>query len=253
MGMCTKLKIKKNMKKIIFTVLSFLILSCSVFALGNINRAEEIKNIDFLGENINLKLNTYNKKVGSEVLNLYKDDYNNEYIYKNNKLVGYLQNKEINDISSNLFSTYKKSAINYRLKADEYAKIFIDENLTNFNNYTFEKESYVESYNEINFLYTKYINEFKTNDSINVALNLDGTLSSISATRQGIFNDLELQVNNEQIKDFVSKYMSKNYMNLKYSILETLINQVDNKFVVETIVAIEGQNGSFTEVINYDL
>lgn len=243
--------IKNNWKKIIFSATAFLIVGSSVYAFAINDSTSKQKSIDFLDKKVNIKLST-KEKAKSNILSIYTDDNNNEYIFKNEKIVGYFQNKKIDSKAS--LDNKAKANFDYREKADKFAQEIVDNNLTSFEKYQFAGQTYVESYDEINYLYVKTINGFITNDSINVALNTDGTLASISAPFQGIFDNLKVSKNYRDVEEYVNNYMEKNYNNLSYKIIDLIIDLDDNNnAAIRVCVEIE-ENGSFyTEEIFYTL
>ena len=79
-----------------------------------------------------------------------------------------------------------------------------------------------------------------------------GSLASVSASRQGLFDKLKLLVTQEEINQYVKSYMDTNYPSLNYEILEMILDKENDQFMIKSSVVIE-ENGYFTDVIKYIL
>ncbi len=249
---CVKNMNKGKMKKLIISMTVISIFGISINVLASNISQEYNKDIEFMDENVSVKLSkTRNADIGN--FQVYKDSQNNEYIYKNQKLVGYFSDKEIKEENNNQRKSISLNEIDYTKIAENYAKEFIDVESTSFEKYQFEKSDVVSDYNEINYTYTKFINGFKTNDSITVSLNFDGTLASVSASRQGLFDNLIILATKDEIKNYVDNYMSENYPSLEYKVSSSIVDYIDNKYVISNFVVINNDGEIFTDTVYYDL
>lgn len=243
---------KKNMKKLIIPITIISIFGMSINVLAANNSKEYKKDIEFMKENVSVELSkTRNVDIGN--FQVYKDSQNNEYIYKNQKLVGYFSDKEIKEENNNQRKSISINKIDYTKIAENYAKEFIDVESTSFEKYQFEKSDVVSDYNEINYTYTKFINGFKTNDSITVALNFDGTLASVSASRQGLFDNLVILATKDEVQNYVDDYMKEKYPSFEYKVSRVIVDYIDDKYVISNFVVINNEEEVFTEQVYYEL
>lgn len=175
----------------------------------------------------------------------YKDVEGNQYIYKNNEIVGFLKNKSYKEANSD-----KKSMIKYSV--DDLEKEPLLSNI-NFKNYVLDNVQYFEDYNETIYTFSKYINDIKTNDGIYVSFDNDGTLASFAASRQGLFDNIETKITSNDVKKYVEEVVKKEYNVKEYNIDYMYIDYQDSKYVVYCVVGLQYDNYRTTAEILYEL
>ena len=220
-------------KKSILPILAISICILSVYIVTNVSAVskniELHKDID-IGDNvINLDYESNIKSSNGEELLIYNDNDKNQYIIKDNNIVGYLQNKKITRKESEAFNKVKYST-------DDIKVMPLLSNIK-FDDYKLESINYVESYNETYYTYFKYINNIKVNDNVVVSFNDDGTMSSYSAPRQDFFDNLKTNITSEKIKKYVETEVAR-YNSKKYELEAMYIDYRDGKYVVVCDVAL---------------
>ena len=135
---------------------------------------------------------------------------------------------------------------------NEFVKSIINTEKTSFDKYELTKIDYVESYNEINFVYTKHIDGYKVNDSITVSVDLNGEVVSFVANRQGMFDNLtEININETELNDYILAEIEKEFKYTDYEIFSQLIDNVDGKIVLANYIKIVLEDGTSTSTIVY--
>lgn len=248
-----------NIKKYILFIIVVAILVCVVSIIFYMKSKVEYVNqkikLNIGNENINL---SYSKAVdisdGTRLM-VYQDSKKDEYIFKNNKLVGYLKNRKITEKKEK-----SKEIKKYTIKDFKSMPMLKD---INFDGYVFDGERYIDSYNETEYVYIKYINGIKTNDSISISFTDDGKISSFDASRAGLFNNLKTNVTKEKVEKYVEEYIKEMQKNgkighkdnspINYEIDYMFINVKDNKYFVEVGVVLDNKEYKRTIVVTYDL
>ena len=162
----------------------------------------------------------YNRKYNE--LSYYLDKDNNEYIFKNDKLVGYLKN-------INKFELNKESENDIKINnIEEITKLFE----INLENYILEK-------NNNDYLYIKYINDIKTSDGIFVSLSENGTLERYESSKIGLFDNLITQVTKEEVEEYIKEEVSKMSKFSKYRIIDMVIDYKKRKYLVDCLIEID--------------
>lgn len=246
MGMLKNNKVNKKVKFIIVGMLTLVVFSGTVFALNSSASEMNTKVINFMNKDVELKLTQHNNATKIGKMNVYKDEELNQYILKGEKLVGYFKEKEINPTTRKAKSEFSK--LNGREIADNFVKSIIDYEATIFEKYKFDKVDYVESYNEYNYTYSKYINGILTNDGITISLDENGNLMSYSAPRQGLFDNLDTPVTKNDIEIYIDEYMNKNFKDVDYKIDSLVIDYINKKYVVDCYIEVSFEE--YVDVIN---
>ena len=241
-------------KYVIFSILLFVIIGVTIYLTVSSNQevvysqvkffrntqsAEKIvldnveknKTIKINGEEINLEYeNTINN------LNIYNNN-NDDYIFKDNKLVGYL--KESTLINNKIDKEAAKT------KAIEFAK----ENINNFDRYELVSSNYKESYNEHSFRFVRKINGIDTLDDVDINVDGNGEIISFSASHQGEFEKYKkLKIDSEIINNMCLEAVQNKYgekikdINIDSQYLKILAE----KLVVQTDVTITLKNEGST-------
>lgn len=247
----------------------FLLVALCVVGVSVVNalNKQETKTINFLNQK-KIEL-TYYKTLdntrGTYSATIYKDSNDNQYIYNSNdKLVGYLKERTItkennetlklstSKISFDSITSSFSANKDLKLKINEFVKSIIDTEKTSFNKYKLEKIDYVESYNEINFVYTKHIDGYKVNDSITVSVDINGEIVSFVANRQGMFDNLtDININGAELNDYILNSVGEEFEYTDYEVFSQLIDNVDGKIVLANYVKIILEDGTSTSTIVY--
>lgn len=165
-------------------ILIFIIFIISILFLGCITvnafidtkdegekRIDEMKvaeeNLSEKYENLLRKEDEVTYKYSSDDIKVYTDKGETEYLVKDEKLVGFI--KELNP---NETVIQKRSSGITERDAYEIAKTYCENNISNFEEYTFIENTFVESYKEYNVVFNKKIGEYQTMDLIFIAVNL---------------------------------------------------------------------------------
>lgn len=251
----------KNKLKIFLLVALFVV---GISAVGAMNK-QDTKTVNFLNQE-KIQLTHYKTVSASGTTSkIYKDSNDNQYIYNsNNNLVGYLKERTItkennemlkltiNKISSDSIVNSFSTNNDLKSKINEFVKSIINTEKTSFDKYELTKIDYVESYNEINFVYTKHIDGYKVNDSITVSVDLNGEVVSFVANRQGMFDNLtEININETELNDYILAEIEKEFKYADYEIFSQLIDNVDGKIVLANYIKIVLEDGTSTSTIVY--
>lgn len=217
---------------------------------------EYIKEMNINNEKINLKYINEITEIHGKYLQAYKDDSNNEYAFINNKIVGFYQNKKIqNKINLN------NDQQNFEKKSKELISLYsnVNKNLIsaysniNLDDYILSDSYYNKTYDEISYTYSKYINGIKTNDGVIISLNSDGTLASYMAPREGLFDNLKTSVNQDIVEKYINKIIDEKYNGIEYKIEYMIIDYQNNKYVVDNLIALNYKDYWETVNIIYNL
>lgn len=254
---------KINRKTILMPILITIILSISGITVNAIiNDKYGIKNNDFENmkiaeESLSDKYEKLFKEENSVIyrysnndVKVYKDKKNTEYLLKNENLVGFIE--EINP--SEVLMETKSGGISEQ-QAYEIAKVYCENNVTNFEQYTFIENKYIESYKEYNIVFNKKIGEYQTMDLVSIAVNTQGKITAFVAPNQCEFDEYKnIKVNNTKISEFIENELNNKYGdNLKkITEREKTFKKIDNKLTLECSVKVELSNGvDFLDMIYY--
>lgn len=243
---------KKNI--IIVVLITIFGIGITVSALSN---SKLTKDIMFLNnDKVHLSYDsTFN--VEGDVLTVYSDSNDSDYYFNSdNELVGYfkknlLTNEKVS-ITKKIIEENNINEDTYISLATEFAKSVISTSKTSFSEYILTNTSYIESYNEFSYVYTKTIDGYKTNDSITISLDVNGNLSSFVANRQGYFDNYKyITIDESLVSRFVEEIMKANYNYFNYNIEDLLINFIDNKLVLQIYICIELEENIYSSTILY--
>ena len=218
------------------------------------------KKINFLDKNnIEVEINSANKNSFGDELLTYQDDNKNDYIFKNDVLVGYVNNnnsKDDNIITVVNMNTINSNLNNYSQIASKYLTSLLNENITNIKDYTLIDAKYLESTDEYSYVFGKKLNGYLVNDGIIISINSDKELVSFSAAQQGLFDKYnEIQIDDIKVSNFIEKEMSiEKEQNIEYTIDKQFLNIVDNKLVLQIGMTLNHNNKYYsTKTLYYNV
>ena len=192
--------------------------------------------------------------------NIYKDEDENEYIYVDDKLVGFIKDREIssetNTINMQNVSQASANSIisSNSQKVMNLAENIIDSDYTMLSDYELTKTNIVESYGEINYVFTKEIDGYQVNDSITISLDMNGDLVSFVANRQGLFDNYKnITIDDNDVLDFIDNEINTNYSSVDYVIENQIIDFVNNQLVLANYIRLEYPNYISSTILYYDL
>ena len=234
------------------SIIPLVLVSATAFSVYTIatasaqhNGVDQQKNVDIGSKIETLNYDHTALKIKDKELLIYTDNDENEYAMKNNEIVGFFQNKKVTDKSNTPFVISQKRSLDSVLSSPLLSKINIDD-------YQLESSDYVASYNETTFVFSKYINDIKTNDGVYIAINDDDSLSSFSAPRQGLFDNLVTDITAKDVTKFIEEKLNSDFSGVKYDIDNMYIDYVDGKYVVVSLVSLyyNDYNDSVTLLYN---
>lgn len=202
--------------------------------------------------NQNLNVEYKNSKNEKDI---YIDTHtNDEYIFIDEKLVGYKKDININDLKNAGTKVDMEKAKNI---AEQFGEKYIE----NFKMYDLFYSNYTDSYNEYCYIYMKKLNEIETQDTIQINVNGQGDITSYSAFHQGEFEKFkEINIDKELIKEqalefFKGKY-EENYKEANIS--SEFLRLIDGKLVmqIDAIIKLNSDNNkeiSFGDSIFYNI
>ena len=195
-----------------------------------LENVEKSKNIIINNNEIGLEY-----KETKNNLNVYVNNNDENYIFKNEKLVGFFKPVEINKNSR-----MSNTEIDVE-KAKEIAQEFIEKNIESFNKYNMVSANYIETYNQYNIRFMRKVKGFDTRDVVEINVDKNAEIASFSAVNQGEFEkyeDVEIDIktiNNLCFKIIQNKYGKKiNKTEIKQQYLKLL----DGKLVLQTDIII---------------
>lgn len=253
------------MKKNKLFVLGFLLIliGIGIFTVNALNGNDKIETVSLLNNDAILVKYSKTENYENREMKIYLDDEENEYIFSNNKLTGFLKNVKIEEKEH---SEIEKIMSNEDSK-NEMLEKYKEKALEIITNYTKDKSIldrydvtdsyYQEDYDELVYSFTKTIDGYVTNDSITISLDINGNLSSLSAPFQGLFDEYEnVKIDRNEVDKFVKETMSsKNYNDVEsYSVDYEFINIVNEKLVLEIGIKLEHEtSGISTTVLYYEI
>ena len=193
------------------------------------------------------------------VSDIYADNQDNQYIYVDENLVGFIKDRNLeenNQISRQSMTVNQANILisQNRLNVTNFARNIIDTNHTSLNDYQLTKTNFVESYDELNYVFTKEIDGYKVNDSITISTDLNGEIVSFVANRQGDFDNYKnMTIDDEDVLDFIESEITTNYDNVDYVIENQIIDFVDNKLVLANYIKLEYPDYISSTILYYDL
>lgn len=180
---------------------------------------------------------------------IYVSNDKNEYMYKDNKVVGFIKSidKDIKTTKLDLED------------AEKIAKAFLQENISENQKYELTFSNYITSYAEHSFIYNNKLNGIETNDIIKVNVNNKGEVVSFSHFNEGVFekfNNIEIDMTaiEKEVEDMIKSEYGQNYVNSE--ITYSFLNIVNNKLVMQMDVNIEIANqlqASILDTVIYEL
>lgn len=192
--------------------------------------------------------------------NIYKDEDENEYIYVDDKLVGFIKDREISSGTNTInMQNVSQASANSIISANSQkvmnlAENIIDSDYTMLNDYELTKTNIVESYGEINYVFTKEIDGYQVNDSITISLDMNGDLVSFVANRQGLFDNYKnITIDDNDVLDFIDDEINTNYSGVDYVIENQIIDFVNNQLVLANYIRLEYPNYISSTILYYDL
>lgn len=210
-------------KKILFIIGMLITISLISATYAKKDDLELYKTIYLNNNNISLKFDA-KIKTHNDIVTVYKDKVSNEYLFKNENMIGFLENKRIE-------KNITTKTDNVKIETSDIQKNEMLKNI-NLNDYKLDNVIYTKDYGEMFYTYVKYINDIKTNDFVDISFNVDGTLSSYSAPNQGIFDHLITRIKQKDINEFIKRTMEKKYKNVKYNIESTYLDYQNDKYIV---------------------
>ena len=139
-------------------------------------------------------------------------------------------------------------------KVMNLAENIIDSDYTMLNDYELTKTNIVESYGEINYVFTKEIDGYQVNDSITISLDMNGDLVSFVANRQGLFDNYKnITIDDNDVLDFIDDEINTNYSGVDYVIENQIIDFVNNQLVLANYIRLEYPNYISSTILYYDL
>lgn len=205
------------------------------------NSTEKNKNIKINDEEINLEY-----KETRNNLNVYANENNNveEYIFKDEKLIGFFKPTEISKIRSSDIEINTESA-------QKIAQKFGEDNIEDFNKYEMISTNYIESYSQYNIRYMRKLKGIETRDVVEINVRKNGEIASFSAVNQGIFEEYEdSEIDAELINTLCLKAIQNKYRErIKRTEIEQQYLKIsDEKLVVQTDIGVFLNDDKLTEI-----
>lgn len=181
---------------------------------------------------------TYKKtKSGNDI---YIDsETEDEYILKNEKMVGFLK-------KTNATQQLKKS--NNKINQQEAKKIaeeFAYNNITQFEKYELTYSNYTESYGEYCFIFMNKINNLNTEDIVKINIDGNGKIMSLSAFHQGEFEkyentNIDLNIIQENIENTLKNKYEGNFES--FEITNQFLRIINGKLTIQNDILITLNN-----------
>lgn len=264
-----------NKKKCIAIVILFFVIICItayVYANDEKVSSSRIKSFDKMNISNKTTIEDVSKNksvtIDNKIVNikykgtkLEKDIYTNEnedeYIYSDDKLVGFIKKVDLESIQSEHDKIDLEAA---KKIADKFGK----ENIENFNKYQIKSSNYIESYNEYNIVYMYSINGIETQDFVKINVNDFGEVVSFAALHQGEFEEYKnLKINTEDINNKLLEEVQDKYGEAikETKIEEQFLRIVDNELFLQSSIKVilnetnlDGtKNNTNFEVLMYEI
>lgn len=235
------------------SIIPLVLVSATAFSVYTIATAsaqhssvEQQKNVEIGSKTETLSYDYTALKIKDKELLIYTDSDDNEYAMKDNEIVGFLQNKKVNEKSNTPVVLSQTKSLDSVLSSPLLSNINLDD-------YQLDSNDYISSYNETTFVFSKYINGIKTNDGVYIAINDDGSLSSFSAPRQGLFDNLVTDVTSNDVAKYVEEKLNNDFPGVKHDIDNMYIDYVDGKYVVVSFATLYYNDYNDSTILLYNL
>ena len=198
------------------------------------------KTIQLDSKNINLDY-TYSIKNSEKELDMYLDSNRTEYVFDNNKMVGFIK-----DISLEQNNRERVANINSTKSQGQILDIAIDylsKSVDNFDEYELVSIYYIASYNEYSITYMNKCNGYNTFDTAQINITPTGEIVSFCANNQGMmaeYENLNIIVDQKKNCNFIENTLNNEFGNInKYEIEDKILTKVNNKLAIQYYVALE--------------
>lgn len=238
-------------KYIVLLVCCFALLGMGIMTIKAYS-SRNIKTVKLYNSDL-AEINYLRKEnMGDLAIDIYTDYNNNEYLYMDDDLVGFIKYDKVDVIKNEISEDSKKEKLEkYKSIASEIANYFIDNDKTTFEKYTLSNAKYIDSYGELSYTYVKRIDGYDTLDAIKVSLDQNGNLVSFIANRQGIFNKYdEIKIDKQEVEKYITKEMNQRSIK-KYEVQQEFISILKNKPVLEIIVLEEVETNKYDIISLY--
>ncbi len=180
---------------------------------------------------------------------MYSDEKGANYIFEGDKLTGFLRNRKIEGPVNKNDKITDEKIINMTKKLGLKILSQFDRK---FDGYKVGKVRYTKSYGEYEVVFTKYIGDYKTNDSFSASFNNSSELENFSAHDIGLYDKVDAKkLDKAKINNYVKQKINKKYPNAKFEIDSQYLNYVDSKIYVQSDVGIEDNGINKSEQILY--
>lgn len=190
-------------------------------------------------DNKTIQLNYQKTKNNKDI---YISEGEDEYIYLNDELVGFLKNIDVNNINT----TKLESEV-----AQKIAIKFLQENVSNPQDYELTTNNYITSYAEHSFTFMNKLNGINTNDIININVDNSGKVVSFSKFNYNVFEQYkDIVIDMDTVEKTVTNTIKDEYGDdyVDSTITYSFLNIVNNKLVLQIEVSIETVNTKDSEL-----
>lgn len=248
-------------KKYVFVIILFVII---ILVGTNFLNNNDIKathgTVEFLGNTnsnnvITVKEDIKNKSItiSSEKMvleyketrndkDIYINDKHEEYIFINDKLVGFLKNSNLNANDKISESVAKEKAL-----------AFGKENIKKFDRYELISLDYIPSYNEYSIKYMYKLNGVNTQDTVEINIDGIGEVVSFQAFQQGKFEKYKkYKINIENVNNLCTDAIKNKYGDEIKEIeeQEQYLRILEGKLVLQTNLLITLNNTESNQIIS---
>ncbi|MCL2860723.1 MAG: hypothetical protein FWF46_09360 [Oscillospiraceae bacterium] len=207
------------------------------------NKKDKSINVNKKGKQIKYK----ETKMGKDV---YVSDNDEEYIYKDDNLVGFMEYTDIDNVQLPELNIEIAQKV-----ADEYLK----ENIENYQKYELIYSHYTPSYATHTFIYMNKLNGLDTSDTVRIEVDNASNIVSLAAFNQGEFEKykdtvIDMKVIEPALTEMIKNKYGNDYVSSEITyycltiIEDKLFLQVDVSIVVNTL-----ENIKVSDVIMYEL
>lgn len=237
---CVGTYVSANNKKILNSEIKFLEKTDLIKAVTSTNIGQN-KNIKINNEQINLEY-----KETRNNLNVYTDKNNTdeEYLFKDEKLIGFFKPTDISVIRSTDEKIDAESA-------KSIAKEFGEKNIEDFSKYEMISSNYINAYSQYNIRYMRKLKGFETRDVVEINVRSNGEIASFSAVNQGIFEKYEdYEIDTKVINDLCLEAIQNKYGEKvrRTQIEQQYLKILDGKLVVQTDIGVFLNDDILTEI-----
>lgn len=229
---------KRNIIFIIILTTIILITSGVTFSvkalnIETVNDKKKIKHIDMFN---NDKIINYSYTYDN--IDVYVDEQKTEYLIKNDEILGFIKKASKVKIQKNSVITKEQ--------AMDCIRIFIENRISNFGNYTLVTEDYNENYGEFSFVFSRKILGYNTMDIIFIAVDKEGKVNAFYTSNMGEFEKYNnIEIDEENISNFVNQSITDRYSEQVQSICELrrTLKKEDGRLFLEIIVELSLKDG----------